>query len=149
MSRLSCYNHRMDNALIFDNDQHSLILTDKGIPALFVRAGDKAAYRFIEFFTANIHNPNTRLAYYRAVIRFSRWCTRHGVELTKVNPVLVAKYVQELGTEVQAPSVKQHLAAIRMLFDYLVTGQIVPLNPAAAVKGPKYVIKVGKTPVPA
>jgi hypothetical protein len=60
--------------------------------------------------------------------------------------VFVARYVQELGAELQPPMVKQHLAAIRMLFDYLVTGQIVPLNPAA-VKGPKYVIKVGKTPV--
>src|SRR5262245_31662892 len=132
----------MDNPLVLPNDPHSLALTDKGIPALFVHAGDQAAYRFIEFFTANIHNPNPRMAYYRAVTRFSRWCERYGVELTKVNPVLVAKYVQELGAEVQAPSVKQHLAAIRMLFDHLVTGQIVPLNPAAAVKGPKYVIKV-------
>jgi integrase/recombinase XerD len=137
----------MDNALILDNGQHSLAAIDSGVPALFVHAGDKAAYRFIEFFTANIHNPNTRRAYYRAVTRFSRWCERYSVELTTVNPVLVAKYVQELGSDMQPPTVKQHLAAIRMLFDYLVTGQIVPLNPAAAVKGPKYVIKVGKTPV--
>ncbi|RIK34995.1 MAG: integrase [Chloroflexi bacterium] len=137
----------MDNPLIITDSQHSLAALDSGIPALFVQAGEGAAYRFIEFFTANIHNPNTRRAYYRAVTRFSYWCTRYGVELTQVNPVLVAKYVQELGTEMQPPTVKQHLAAIRMLFDYLVTGQIVPLNPAAAVKGPKYVIKVGKTPV--
>jgi integrase/recombinase XerD len=137
----------MDTSLILPTDQHSLATLDSGIPALFVHAGDRAAYRFIEFFTANIHNHNTRRAYYRAVIRFSSWCTRHGVELTQVNPVLVARYVQELGAEMQPPTVKQHLAAIRMLFDYLVTGQIVPLNPAAAVKGPKYVIKVGKTPV--
>jgi integrase/recombinase XerD len=137
----------MDNPLVLPNNQHSLTTIDSGVPALFVHAGDRAAYRFIEFFTANIHNPNTRLAYYRAVSRFSHWCERHGVELTKVNPVLVAKYVQEMGSEMQPPSIKQHLAAIRMLFDYLVTGQIVPLNPAAAVKGPKYVIKTGKTPV--
>jgi len=43
--------------------------------------------------------------------------------------------------------VKQHLAAIRMLFDFLVTGQIVPLNPAAAVRGPKHIVKKGKTSV--
>jgi integrase/recombinase XerD len=43
--------------------------------------------------------------------------------------------------------VKQHLAAIRMLFDFLVTGQIIPMNPAASVRGPKYVVKRGKTPV--
>ena len=46
-----------------------------------------------------------------------------------------------------APTVKQHLAAIRMLFDFLVIGQIVPMNPAASVRGPKHVVKRGKTPV--
>ena len=45
------------------------------------------------------------------------------------------------------PSVKQHLAAIRMLFDWLVTGGIVATNPAHAVRGPKHVVKRGKTPV--
>ena len=46
-----------------------------------------------------------------------------------------------------APTVKQHLAAIRMLFDFLVTGQVIPMNPAASVRGPKHVVKRGKTPV--
>lgn len=127
--------------------QHSLDLPAKGIPQLFVNAGDQAAYRFIEFFAATIHNPNTRLAYFHAVCRFSNWCTLHRVELTQLNPVLIARYVQELGQSHCAPTVKQHLAAIRMLFDYLVTGHIVRFNPAAAVRGPKYVIKIGKTPV--
>ena len=34
-----------------------------------------------------------------------------------------------------------------MLFDWLVTGQVVPMNPAAAVRGPKHIVKTGKTPV--
>ena len=42
---------------------------------------------------------------------------------------------------------KQHLAAVRMLFDWLVVGQVIALNPAHAVRGPKHVIKRGKTPV--
>jgi site-specific recombinase XerC len=46
-----------------------------------------------------------------------------------------------------APSVKQQLAAVRMLFGWLVTGQVVPMNPAAAVRGPRHVVKTGKTPV--
>ena len=58
-----------------------------------------------------------------------------------------AAYVELLGRELAAPSVKQHLAAIRVLFDWLVTGQVVRLNPAAAVRGPKYVARRGKTPV--
>jgi site-specific recombinase XerC len=43
--------------------------------------------------------------------------------------------------------VKQHLAALRMLFDWMVIGQVIPMNPAHAVRGPKHVVKKGKTPV--
>ena len=45
------------------------------------------------------------------------------------------------------PTVKQHLAAMRMLFDWLVVRQVLEMNPAAAVRGPKHVVKRGKTPV--
>src|SRR5271170_7195187 len=45
------------------------------------------------------------------------------------------------------PTVKQHLAAIKMLFDGLVVGQVVAINPAHSVRGPKHVVKRGKTPV--
>jgi site-specific recombinase XerC len=43
--------------------------------------------------------------------------------------------------------VKQQLAAIGMLLDWLITGQIIPHNPAAAVRGPKHVVRTGKMPV--
>jgi hypothetical protein len=44
--------------------------------------------------------------------------------------------------------VKQQLAAVRMLFDRLITGQVVPATPAGAVRGPKACReKLGKTPV--
>ena len=59
----------------------------------------------------------------------------------------VAGYIEELGTSHAAPSVKQSLAAIRMLFDWLVVGQVVPGNPASVVRGPKHVVKRGKTPI--
>ena len=65
--------------------------------------------------------------------------------LEQIKPVVVAAYIEN--HPAAAPTVKQHLAAIRMLFDFLVTGQIVPMNPAASVRGPKYVVKRGKTPV--
>src|ERR1017187_5752922 len=108
----------------------------RGVPALFVDAGEKAWWRFVEFFTANIRNKNTREAYARAVLRFSAWCTEKKIELHQVNPFLIAAYIEELGTVLARPSVKQHLAAIRMLFDFLVVGQIVSMNPAASVRGP-------------
>jgi len=110
-------------------------------------AGESATRRFLEFFTVTIRNRNTRLSYARAVWRFFDWCEDRGVALHEIEPMLVSLYVEELWTAVSAPTVKQHLAAIRMLFDWLVTGQIATHNPAAAVRGPKHVVKRGKTPV--
>ena len=70
-----------------------------------------------------------------------------GIGLDGVDAVVVATYIEGLGLQLSRPTVKLHLAAIRMLFDYLVTGQVVPVNPAAAVRGPKHVVRKGKTPV--
>jgi site-specific recombinase XerD len=92
-----------------------------------------------------IRNPNTRRAYARN--RFFAWCEDRGLTPAAIRPHDVATYIEELQLEVSAPSVKQQLAAIRMLFDWLVIGQVVPNNPAAAVRGPKHVVKTGKTPV--
>jgi hypothetical protein len=55
--------------------------------------------------------------------------------------------IEGLQKEHSAPGVKQQLAAVRMLFDWLITGQVLPTNPAAAVRGPKHVVKTGSTPV--
>jgi integrase len=62
--------------------------------------------------------------------------------------VHVAAWVEDLSRRYVAPTVKQHLAAVRMLFDWLVTGQAVRHNPAAAVRGPRHVVRKGKTPRP-
>jgi integrase/recombinase XerD len=118
----------------------------ENLPTMITRAGEKAGWRFVEFFTANIRNRNTRAAYAQAVSQFFRWCEARGIrELEKVNPVLIAAYIEQHPGA--PPSVKQHLAAIRMIFDWLVIGQIVPMNPASSVRGPKHVVKRGKTPV--
>lgn len=117
------------------------------MPALIRDAGADTIRRFVEFFTANIRNPNTRSAYMRAVQRFCDWAESHKVLLSQIEPVIVAAYVEELQRHYSDLTVKQHLAALRMLFDYLVTGGILRVNPAAAVKGPKVVIRKGKTPI--
>ncbi len=124
-------------------------------PALIIRAGVPAQERFLEFFAATIRNKNTRDAYFRAVCRFLKWADERHLELEDIRPVHVAAYIEMFGTideqvdglPFSRPTIKQHLAAIKMLFDYLVTGQIVPFNPASAVRGPKYSTKRGKTPV--
>ena len=107
------------------------------VPALIADLGDAAAWRYVEFFTANIRNPHTRRAYARACSRFFAWCEDRGLTPATIRPHDVATYIEQLQHQVSAPSVKQQLAAIRMLFDWLVIGQIVPNNPAAAVRGPE------------
>ena len=118
-----------------------------GIPPLVRRAGPRAAERLVEFFTAQIRNANTRAAYGTAVMRFFAWCDEHGLELTQISPIAVATYIEALQNTASAPTVKQHLAAIRHLFDYWVVGQVVPANPASSVRGPTHVVRTGKTPV--
>jgi len=108
-------------------------------------AGGQAVRRFLEFFAANIRNKNTRTAYLHAVGRFLAWCEHHQIGgLADIEPLHVVAYIEALGTNFEKPTVKPHLAAIRMLFDWLVAGQIVAPNPAHAVRGPKHVVKVGK-----
>ena len=116
-------------------------------PALFAPT-PQAAQRVLEFFTAQINNDHTRRAYLNATRRFAAWCDMHGLhELAAVQPFHVAAFIKELQGQFSPPTVKQHLAAIRVLFDWLVTGHVITVNPAHAVRGPKYVVKKGKTPV--
>ncbi len=79
---------------------------------------------------------------------FLSWCAGAGVtSLTEVQPLHVAAWI-ELQTQTHsAPTVKQRLAAIRHLFDWLVTGQNVPHNPAASVRGSAHTARTGATPV--
>jgi integrase/recombinase XerD len=129
------------------------------VPAMVANAGDRAARRFLEFFAASIENDNTCLAYYRAVSSFFAWLDQHGIgELPDIEPFHVAAYLKALRVSAAGNpaakervaaklTVKQHLAAIRMLLDWLIVGQVLAINPAHAVRGPKHVVKRGKTPV--
>lgn len=115
------------------------------VPALYAPDAS-AAKRALEFFAVSIRNPNTRKAYARAAGSFATWCELHGIaHVRQVQPVHVAAYIE--GLQIAAPSVKQHLAALRMLFDWLVIGQVMPTNPASSVRGPRHSVKKGKTPV--
>lgn len=118
------------------------------VPALVASAGDQAGIRFLEFFASAIRNAHTRRAYARAAGDFLAWCAGAGVSsITAVQPLHVAAWIELQTQTVSAPTVKQRLAAIRHLFDWLVTGQVVPHNPAASVRGPAHSAKQGKTPV--
>ena len=115
------------------------------LPQVIVDAGPSAVGRFLEFFAGRIANARTRAAYGRVVGQFLGWCEARGLRLRDVSPLHVAAYIRTHPGS--APTVKQHLAAIRMLDDRLVVSQVLPVNPAAAVRGPKHVITKGATPV--
>jgi integrase/recombinase XerC len=116
-------------------------------PTLVQAVGPQAQTRFWEFFAANIRNKNTRRAYAQATREFLGWCESAGVaSIADVRPLHVAAYIEQLGRTRSAPTVKQRLAAIRHLFDWLVTGQVIPVNPASSVRGPSHSVKRGKTP---
>lgn len=132
-------------ALARVTDEHDRIALDGS--TLIAWAGESGAERTLEFLAASIRNPNTRRAYHRAAVRFMHWCLGRRLALELVKPLHVAAYVEELGRTLAAPSVKQHLAALRHWLDWLVTGHVLTLNPAHAVRGPRYVQNIGKTPV--
>ena len=123
------------------------MLEPVSVPPVVDAAGPPARERFIEFFTANIRNNGTRAIYLRAIRRFCDWLEVSGFTIDQVKPVVVAAYVQQLAVELADPTVKQHLAAIKSLYDYLVTGGVLTVNPAASVKGPRVSYTKGKTPV--
>ena len=132
----------MDSALSLS----SATVSDR-LPSLF-QAVPYGGRRFWEFFTVNIRNPNTRRAYFKAAEGFAAWCEEKGLaDLAGVTPMHVAAYVEQLGRTHSKPTVKQHLAAIRMLFNWLVTGHIMETNPAHAVRGPRHSVRKGKTSV--
>ena len=126
----------------------TLVRSGPSLPALVSAAGDRASARFLEFFAANIRNPHTRRAYSRAVSDFLA-CDAGIESIADVQPLHVATWIEMLTTrdELAAPTVKQRLAALRHLFVWLVMGQVVPVNPAASVRGPSHIVKSGKTPV--
>ena len=118
------------------------------LPPVIARAGEHAANRLVEFFTAQIRNANTRRAYGRAAWQFFEWVDQRGLALEGITAVHVAAWVEGLmASSLETASVKQHLAAVRMLFDYLVTGGVLRHNPSASVKGPRHSVTRGKTPV--
>src|SRR5712691_9599194 len=129
--------------------KNSLVVAGSSVPLppFIATGGQRASFAFIDFFTAQIRNPNTRAAYAVAVRAFFDWCEVKRLTLATLRTHHVAAYIEWLGKRYEAPTVKQHLAAIRMLFDWLVVRQVVEINPAAAVRGPKHVVKKGKTPI--
>ena len=107
-------------------------------PRIFV-SDHETAEPFFEFFLVPIRNKHTRRAYYVAVCRFGDWLgAKRLTDLLDVEPTIAAAYFEKFENTHARPSVKQHLAAVRKLFDYWVTGGVLSQNPVHAIRGPAY-----------
>src|SRR6202048_809608 len=116
-------------------------------PILIERAGPSTRKKFFEFFTVPLRNANTRAAYYRAIQQFLAWADRAGYQhLEDIEPITVAAYIETLQRQAASPTVKQHMAAIRMLFSWLTEKGVLAMNPAREVKTERFSRTEGKTP---
>ena len=111
-------------------------------PQILQRAGGEALFAADEFFSARLANEHTRRAYGRAVRDFFVWCEAHGLELRQISPGAAARFIN--GLTGGGSRKKVYLAALRQLFDVLVTRHAVVLNPFASVRGPR--AQSGNTP---
>lgn len=114
------------------------------LPTIITEAGAAARFAWEEFFEGELPNTHTRTAYRRAVRQFLMWCEQSGLDLQRLSPGIVGQYFGQHPGSI--PTKKQHLAAIRRLFDRLVTRHVVVLNPAASVRADRYQVVEGKTP---
>src|SRR5260370_9295581 len=116
-------------------------------PTIITRAAPSTRKKFFEFFTVPIRNANTRAAYYRAIQQFLAWFERAGYQnLEDIEPITVAAYIETLQRQAAPPTVKQHMAAIRMLFSWLTEKGVLAMNPAREVKTERFSRPEGKTP---
>ena len=119
-----------------------------GLPALIAVSGDRAALRFLEFSPSTsapaTHGRRTPTLPPHSCAGVKSKGLANSSVFSRCN---VAEYVELLEGELSAPRVKQHLACIRMLFDWLVIGQVTPSNPAHSVRGPRHSVTKGVTPV--
>src|SRR5262249_22959429 len=117
---------------------------DSSPPAIVERAGAAARFAWDEFFDGEVRNAHTRKAYQHAVRLSLAWCEERELELAQCTPALVGQYFTD---HPGGPATKkQHLAALRRLFDTLVVRHAVIFNPALSVRTERYEVIEGKTP---
>ena len=117
------------------------------LPALFSRDSQDTIVRAVEFFDVALANPKTRVQYQNTVKAFCQWASSKGATSIKdIQPIHVARFIEERKQQVAAPTVKAELAALRSWFNYLTSGGQLTHNPAASVKGPRHSRAEGKTP---
>jgi site-specific recombinase XerD len=114
------------------------------LPSLLRDAGDAGRFAFEEFFYGQVRNRFTRKNYLHALRLFSAWCEQRGLDLVRVTPADVGRFLDSL--PVAIPTRKVHLAALRRFFDELVLRHVLILNPALSVRGERHQVIEGRTP---
>jgi len=106
---------------------------------------EKTAETFLELLGARVRNPNTRSAYRVAWRSFLAFCSSRKLELEGVKAYHVGAWLdQHPGSR---STQRQHLAAVRLLFDHLMLRGVVEYNPAARARPPRLVRETSHTPV--
>ena len=119
-------------------------------PLAVSSASPGALHAILQFFAAEVRNPNTRRAYIHAAQSFFQHAAQFsaGQRLDTITSLHVSSWVEAMMRDGRsAPTVKLRLAGIRMLFQSLVRERIVTTSPAAVVRGPSHSVRRGKTPV--
>ena len=119
-------------------------------PLAVAAAPPKAWHAFLQFFAAEISNPRTRRAYIKGAEDFFRFAHQlpGGQHLETITSLHIAAWLEDMKARgLAVTTVKQRLAGLRMLLQALTREQVIPMNPASVVKGPRYSIAKGKTPV--
>jgi len=140
---------RIHSSVIDDPEGRSLIVRREAaissvVPKLIAEAGPAATFAWDEFFLGTIRNPYTRRTYLYGVRSFLAWLEGQQIELVRVTPGMVGQYLDQL--PLSTPSKKVYLAGIRSFLDLLVQRHLIILNPAHAVRAPRYSATEGKTP---
>jgi hypothetical protein len=105
----------------------------------------KTAETFLELLGARVRNPNTRSPYRVAWRSFLVFCSARRLELESVKAYHVGAWLdQHPGSR---STQRQHLAAVRLLFDSLMMRGIVEYNPAARARPPRLVRESSHTAV--
>jgi integrase/recombinase XerD len=105
----------------------------------------KTAETLLNILEGRIRNPNTRNAYKTAWRSFFEFCSEYKLELERVKPYHFGLWLKRHPGSVATQ--RQHLAAVRLLFDHLLEKGVVELNPAARAKPPRLERERAHTPV--
>jgi site-specific recombinase XerD len=100
---------------------------------------------FLELLGARVRNPNTRSAYRVAWRSFFAFCSARGLELESVKAYHVGAWLDQ--HPASRSTQRQHLAAVRLLFDSLMMRGVVEYNPASRARPPRLVRESSHTPV--